>query len=244
MILSHWPSEEIRIASEDGKYNLAGNKHYTTLLTWLKEWYQEIAFQTDDWSPDWQPAFQDSVIAGDLVSQWMDGFLPGFAPEQKGLWGKTIWPEFNRYGSEAGGGVAAIPKGTEHPEAAFAYLARTDLELEGVVREWAENSRMPKTKSGKEEVLKRVETYERPEGMSDEDWTIAPINFFGKDFMDAHFQAMDYIEVFPYDPMASAELDILRKHTEAYMGGSASLEEALSGAQADMEAQLGNPYEG
>ena len=116
VILTHWPSEEIRVASEDGVYNImVGDERFETLLTWLKDWYTSgIAFNTDDWSSDWQPAFNDSVIAGSLISQWMDFFLPSFAPDQKGLWEKRLWPEFNVSGSEAGGDVVTIPAGVDH----------------------------------------------------------------------------------------------------------------------------------
>jgi hypothetical protein len=48
--------------------------------------------------------------------------------------------------------------------------------------------------------------------------------------------------VFPYDPKASAELTILRRHAEAYLADKETLEKALAGAEADMKAQLGNPY--
>ena len=103
MILTHWPADEIRVANEDGTYNLVGNERYETLLTWLKDWYTSgIAFNTDDWSSDWQPAFNDSVIAGDLVSQWMDFFLPSFAPDQKGLWAKALVAGIQRIGQRGG----------------------------------------------------------------------------------------------------------------------------------------------
>jgi len=241
MILSHW--EDVRIADRTGKYYLTENPHFKTMLTWLNDWYTSgIAFNTDDWSPDWQPGFQNSVIAGDLVSMWMDFFLPKYAPEQKGLWGKTVWPEFNRWGSEAGGSVRVIPNGAKHPEAAFLFAALTHLDLDGVVDQWKTKGSYPNTKSGRDKVAELAKGYERPEGLTDEEWAVQPINFFGSDYMEAHFEALDYLRVFPYDPMASAELDLLRKHTEAYLAGQEKLDEALAGAQSDMEAQLGNPY--
>jgi ABC-type glycerol-3-phosphate transport system substrate-binding protein len=241
MILSHW--EDVRIADEDGKYYLTENPRYKELLTWMNDWYTSgIAFNTDDWSPDWQPAFQNSVIAGSLISQWMDSFLPKYAPEQKGLWGKLIWPEFNRWGSEAGGDVWAIPNGAKHPEAAFEFARLFRLDTDGQVEEWKQSARLPNTNAAKDKVFELIETYGRPADMKDEDWAVQPINFFGKTYLDAHFEAMNYLRVFPYDPKASAELDLLRKHTEAFLAGQETIDQALAGAQADMEAQLGNPY--
>jgi multiple sugar transport system substrate-binding protein len=244
MILTHWPSEEIRIANEDGTYNIVGNEHYETLLTWLKDWNTSgIAFNTDDWSSDWQPAFNDSVIAGDLVSQWMDFFLPSFAPEQGGLWKKALWPEFNVSGSEAGGDVATIPLGVDNADLAFHFLSTQFLEKEGAVELWKMESRAPLIASARDEVYNLIADYERPEELTDEEWLIHPINFFGPDVLKPHYEAMEQFKVFPYDPAASAELDILRKQTEAYLADSKTLEEALESAQSDMEAQLGNPYD-
>lgn len=244
MILTHWPADEIRIANEDGSYNIVGNEHYETLLTWLKDWYTSgIAFNTDDWSSDWQPAFNDSVIAGDLVSQWMDFFLPSFAPEQGGLWEKTLWPAFNRTGSEAGGDVVTIPKGVDHAELAFDFLATQYLQTEPAVELWKMESRAPMIASARDSVYVLIADFERPEGLTDEEWQIHPINYFGPDVLVSHYEALELFKVFPYDPAASAELDILRKQTEAYMADAKTLEEALADAQSDMEAQIGNPYE-
>ena len=41
---------------------------------------------------------------------------------------------------------------------------------------------------------------------------------------------------------ASAELTILRQHLEAYLANKETLEQALARAEADMTAQIGNPY--
>jgi ABC-type glycerol-3-phosphate transport system substrate-binding protein len=244
MILSHWDDEEVRVANTDGTYNLVGNERYETLLTWLKDWYTSgIAFNTDDWSPDWGPAFADSVIAGDLVSQWMDYFLPSFAPDQKGLWAKTLWPEFNRGGCEAGGDVVTIPKGVDHAEAAFEFLAAQYLDTENAVRLWESESRAPMIASARDRVYELIAEFERPEELTDDQWAVHPINYFGPEVLKPHYEAMEYFKVFPYDPMASAELDIIRKHTESFLADQETLEEALAGAQSDMEAQLGNPYE-
>ncbi len=244
MIMTHWDADEIRIANVDGSYNLVGNERYETLLTWLNEWYSSgIAFNTDDWSPDWQPAFNDGVIAGDLVSQWMDYFLPGFAPEQGGLWGKTVWPEFNRAGSEAGGDILTIPLGVPNAEGAFEYMAKSFLDTEGAVDLFEYESRAPMIASARDEVLEMVANFEKPAELTDEEWKIHPINYFGPTVLDSHYEAMNDFKVFPYDPAASAELDILRKHTESFLAQKETLEEALAGAQGDMEAQIGNPYE-
>ena len=60
--------------------------------------------------------------------------------------------------------------------------------------------------------------------------------------MEPIFKAMDVLKIFPYDPKASAELTILRQHLEAYLANKETLEQALARAEADMTAQIGNPY--
>jgi ABC-type glycerol-3-phosphate transport system substrate-binding protein len=241
MILSHW--DDVRVADKSGNYQITKNPHFAELFKWLKTWSSSgIAFKTDDWSPDWQPAFADETIGGSLISNWMNGFLPKFAPTQKGKWGLALWPEFNRTGSEAGGGVVCIPKGAKNPEAAFEFASKLWLETKGAVEYWKFNGTPPSTKSAQDEVRKAVATMERPTGISDADWAANPVNYFGRDFMEPTFKAMDVMKVFPYDPKASAELTILRRHAEAYLADKETLEKALAGAEADMKAQLGNPY--
>jgi len=241
MILSHW--DDARVTDKNGNYQITKNPRFADLFKWLKAWNTSgIAFKTDDWSPDWQPAFADETIGGSLISNWMNGFLPKFAPAQKDKWGLTLWPEFNRTGSEAGGGVVCIPKGAKNPEAAFEFASKLWLEPPGAVEYWKVNGTPPSTKTGQAEVRKVVTTMGRPATMSDDEWAANPVNFFGRDFMEPIFKAMEAMKVFPYDPKASAELTILRRHAEAYLADKATLERALAGAESDMKAQIGNPY--
>ena len=241
MILSNW--DGVRVADRNGNYQITRNPHYAELFKWLKAWYSSgIAFKTDDWSPDWQPGFADDTIAGSLISNWMNGFLPKFAPAQKDKWGLTLWPEFNRTGSEAGGGVVCIPKGAKNPEAAFEFASKLWLEPRGALEYWTINGTPPSTKAGQAEVRKAVATMGRPAGMPDDEWAANPVNFFGRDFMEPIFRAMEVMKVFPYDPKASAELTILRRHAEAFLADKESLEKALAGAEAEMGTQIGNPY--
>jgi ABC-type glycerol-3-phosphate transport system substrate-binding protein len=242
MILSHW--EDVRVADKDGNYQVTKNPHFKDLFNWLKTWKTSgISFNTDDWSQDWQPAFADSTIGGDLVSNWMNSFLPKYAPDQKGLWGLALWPEFNRTGSEAGGSVVVIPKGAKNPDAAFEFASKMFLDPKGAVYNFQSGGNPGATKAGQDairEITASMKT--KPADMKDDDWKVAPVNFFGVDFMDPINKALEVLKVFPYDPKAQAELDILRKHCEAFIADKETLDQALAGAEGDMKAQLGNPY--
>jgi len=242
MILSHW--QDVKVADETGKYFLTEDPNFRTLFEWLKAWYDsDYVFKTDDWSQDWQPAIAEGKIASFLIGSWLSEFIPGFAPDQKDKWGATLWPEFNRYGSEAGGGLVAIPKGAKNVEASLEFLTKRFLDKNCSAAEFAVVPLAPVIKSGVEEVRGYIKNYTRPSDMSDETWATTPINYYGKDFMEPVFESMDVFRVPPFDPSAQAELAIIRQHAEAYLAGTEDIDQALSGAQKDMETQIGNPYQ-
>jgi ABC-type glycerol-3-phosphate transport system substrate-binding protein len=241
MILSNWP--ETRVADRDGKFRILADAHFATLIDWLKTWRGSgIAFDTDDFSPAWQPAFADSSICGSPISNWMTDFLPKFAPEQGGRWGITLWPEFNRRGSEAGGGVMTIPEQSRNKEAAFEFASRMFLTASGSVDEWERTGNPTVLRSAQQEMLDRNASMTRPAGLTDAQWTVMPNNYFGRDFLRPILDSFDQFNVFPYDPAALAELDIMRRETEAYIGGSKTREQTLQAMAASMTAQIGNPY--
>jgi ABC-type glycerol-3-phosphate transport system substrate-binding protein len=213
------------------------------LLDYLKTWRTSgISYDTDDFSPGWQPAFADGSIGGSLISNWMTDFLPKFAPEQSGRWGLALWPQFNRRGSEGGGGVMTIPDGSRNKEAAFEFAARMFLTPTGSVDEWERTGTPSVLRSAQQDMLQRSASMTRPAGMADAQWAAMPNNYFGRDFLRPILASFDQFNVFPYDPAAQAELDILRRETEAYIGGRKTKEQALASAQSTMQAQIGNPY--
>lgn len=240
-ILSNW--DDIRIANEDGTYNITKDARFKTLFEWTKEVVTSgIAYPTDDWSPDWQPATKEGKIGSFLISSWMTSFLAKFAPDQKGLWDIALWPEFSRYGSDGGGAIVAIPKDARHPEAAFAFAKSMWLTEKGSVEFWRITGLAPTIASGAKRLGELLPTMGRPEGLTEEQWAVMPLNFYGNRYMEPIFQSASYVRTFPYDPSWSLELAILRKHVESYIAGKEGLEEALRGAQFDMESQIGNPY--
>jgi hypothetical protein len=84
---------------------------------------------------------------------------------------------------------------------------------------------------------------QRRDGMTDAEWAALPVNYFGKDFMKPVVESLNTFRVFPYDPAAQAELDIMRRQTEGFLAGRTSLDQALAGMDADMKRQIGNPYQ-
>ena len=84
----------------------------------------------------------------------------------------------------------------------------------------------------------------RPSGLTDAEWAASPVNYFGTEYLSKILAAMENFAVFPYDPHAEAELNIMRAQTEAMLAGKLSVEEALAAMESDMQNQIGNPYEG
>ena len=58
-----------------------------------------------------------------------------------------------------------------------------------------------------------------------------------------NWKADDWVRVFPYDPQATKEVTILQQALFSMLAGKASVSQALSQAQSDMESQVGNPYQ-
>ncbi len=241
ILLSNW--DDVRMADRDGTFQTDKNPHFGEILDWMKTWRTSgIAFNTDNWSPDWQPAFADGTITGCLIANWMTDFLPKFAPQQGGRWGITLWPEFNRRGSNNGGSVFTIPAGAAHKEAAFEFASKMLLEPQGALDEWKRTGNPLSIKSVRPQMVEAAQTMKRPDGMTDAQWALTPVNYFGRNFLDPIFKAFEGFHVPPFDPAAANELAILVRQAEAFLAGKKSRDQALQDMAADMKAQIGNPY--
>lgn len=240
-ILSTW--DDVQFADSSGKWQVKDNPRFATLLDLTKTIYDSgIAYKTDDWSTDWQPAIGAGKIGSFLIGSWMTSFIPQFAPDQKGNWGLALWPDFIRDGSEAGGAVVGISKFSKNIDPTFEFASEFWLKPEGSLAWWQLTGLAPLTLSGQDALRKLLPTMQKPADMKDADWAVAPVNYYGKDFMNPIFESMQHVKIFPYDLSYVAELTILQQHTEAYLAGKETLAQALGGAQTDMQSQIGNPY--
>jgi multiple sugar transport system substrate-binding protein len=245
--LSHW--DDSRVATENGEYLLTTHESFAAHLQFTKDLYDSgLTFRTDDFSPDWNQAFIDSRIGSWLGASWgwhypSQRWAESPNPEQ---WGVALWPEFMRKGADSGGGVLVIPKDAPNGDLAGEYLAKQFLTTAGSVS-YFEGTRIgvvPITISGLAEIAALAKNPVKPEGMSDQDWATDPLNFWKTTLPEMMRESYDVFQVYPYDPVASAELDIMRQHAEALLAGRhADVQEALEAAQADMASQLGNPYD-
>ncbi len=241
---------DVRMADESGKYLVKEHEAFANAFKFLKEVYDSgISFPIDDWSSDWQQAFANETICGFMCASWVKFFLPKFAPKQGGKWRVDLWPPLNpyladqRYGSEAGGSVYVVPKRSAHPDLSTEYLTKVFLDKKGAMACFKAVGMTPLMKSAKDELMAAVRSAEKPADMSDEDWATQPTVFFGAEYQELELKSYDYVKVFPYDPSATKEIGILVQWLNKYMANEVELADALAGAQADMESQIGNPYE-
>ena len=83
---------------------------------------------------------------------------------------------------------------------------------------------------------------EKPAGMTDDQWNLAAINYFGVEYIDALYKAMDYVVIPPYDMAYGNEMNILGQYCDEYVEDKLSLQEALQTAENEMKTQIVDPY--
>jgi ABC-type glycerol-3-phosphate transport system substrate-binding protein len=235
-------------ADESGAFTVTTNPAFKDAFGFLKTLFDSsVTNKIDDWSSDWQPAIADNKVASFLNANWLKFFLPSFAPEQSGKWSVGLWPKLSpladqRYGSEAGGSVFVILKRAPNAAAAAEYLRKLLLEKEGAIAAYNAIGMTPLIKAARDEFLEKSRHPVKPEGMSDTDFALQPGNYFGPTFAETELGSYDYVKVLKYDPAASKGLDIINQWLQKHLAGT-DLDTALSSAQADMESQIGNPFD-
>ncbi len=246
MTLSAYP--DVRMADSSGKYQITSNKAFADSFKFFKDIQDaKITLPVEDFSNDWKQSFDQEAIGGVLGANWMKFFIPGNAPKQTGKWKVALWPSFapmpdERFGAEAGGSVWVIPKRAPHAKEAIDYLSKLVLDKQVSLAYFKAGGWTPLLKSVKDDAMAFVRSATKPATVSDADWAVSPVVYFGPAFQELEFQSYDYVKPFPYDPSANKEFDILNQWFQKYLAGT-PLADALKGAQSDMEGQIGNPYQ-
>lgn len=202
----------------------------------------EISAPVDAFTPDWAPAFADGTIASVLINEWMTGFLPLYVPEQAGLWKVQAWPNVggSNQGSDAGGAVWVIPAQAPNREAAFEFLATANLTTDGSLALLEIGGLTPYVRSARE-VVPTMEKPEVPAGTENPlPW---PPEFFGEDYFPVVFDAEERLTWIDFDPSAPKELSLWFDWGERFVAGEVGIDEALEGLQADLEGQIGDPWQ-
>jgi ABC-type glycerol-3-phosphate transport system substrate-binding protein len=214
-----------RFNDEDGNYVVGTDPGMRqTFETLHKIKHAGIAADIIAWTPDWEKGFVDGVIAGQLLKSWFQLFLPKYAPDQVGKWEVTLWPEDIRRGGNAS--VYVVPAGAKHKKEAIKFLNAFRLDKEGSVAVYETVKITPITEEGFNDP--RVKE---------------PHPFFGPSLLDAYIESLKTTEMFPFSPKASLERAIIQQYLDRYMNDELSLDDALAGAQKDLESQLENAFD-
>jgi multiple sugar transport system substrate-binding protein len=240
--------DDLKFAEEGGDWNVTKDERFAQLFEITKKLYNSNLYANiDDWSTDWGPALTDNKIAsiiGPSGANWMAEFLPTLdTVHGDGLWAATLWPEFSRYGSENGGGFWAITKASQHPEAAYTWLSNFYLTQKGSILIYKMLGFLPLINSAKQLVKDEAAKKEKPAGISDDEWKLFPVNYFGMDLFDAIFETQEYHKVFAYDLSFETEISLLGKYCNDFVAGTTSLADALKSAEDEMRNQIFDPYQ-
>lgn len=247
-LLSAFP--DIHFADRSGNYQITTNPAFSEMLTFMKQVHDSgIAHPTSDFAADWPAAIKNGSICGFLIASWMQNFLPGYATAaQAGKWQVKYWPNLfadadQKYGTDAGGAVWVVPAGAPNKDLAIEYLSKLVLDKKGSLASFNAVGVSPLLKSVQSTVLDSINTSKQPASMSSEDWQTLPQNFFGKSYYPTLFASYDLAKAFSYDPAALKEFTIFEQWGNKVVQDKATVDAALTGAQHDMQTQIGNPYQ-
>jgi len=247
-LLSGFPN--LAMADSSGNYTVTTNPGFAETFNFLKTIRSSgIAFPIDDFTADWPSAIKNESICGFLIADWMKGFLPGYATSaQAGKWKAKVWPTLftdsdQRYGSDSGGSVIVVPTASPHKDLVLNYISKLRLDKQGSMTAFNATGVAPLMKSIQPQVVSAINSAQKPASATTEQWLTMPQNFFGKDYYPTEFASYDLVRKFSYDPAAIKEFTILEQWANNAIQGKVSVENALAGAQHDMQTQIGNPYQ-
>lgn len=213
---------------EDGNYNLPGNEGVRTTFERMKKIYDsDVNSKVVEWSADWAPAFDSGEIVSQLIGGWFKTDFRNFNLEnQKNKWAMAPWPEEIREGSDAGGAIWVIPEKSKNKELAAEIMTKMCFDEDAAKTIYDVTGIIP--------ALKSAETDTYYDGGND---------YYVSSLGKVNSEATKYLKVFPYNPASSQEMKIVSQYLDEYLQDNLSLDDALKGAQKDLENQIGNPYE-
>ena len=130
-------------------------------------------------------------------------------------------------GFDAGGSVMVVPSFPQHPQEAAEFIAALCLSEEGSKSVFRMSGSLPQNTT----VL-----------ADDSFFADQADGYFGTSFIDAQKRAVDKFSIFNYSPNASAEQTIVVEYFIKAIYGQMSIDDALAGAQSDLENMIGNAF--
>lgn len=216
-----------RFCDEEGNYIIAENEGVKLAFERIKKLYDsEVNSTVAEWSADWAPAFESGELVSQLIGGWFKTDFKNFELEgQEGKWAMAPWPEEIREGTDAGGAIWVIPKDAENAELAAEIMTRMCFDEEAGKIIYDETGVIPALKS-----------------VADDEYYNKENGYYACNLGQVNSDAIQYANVYPYNPASSQEVTIVLQYLDEYLQGNMTVEEALQGAQDDLENQIGNPY--
>lgn len=217
-----------RFCDEEGNYIIASNDGVREAFETIKQIHDSpVNSSVLDFSADWAPAFANGDLVSQLMAGWFRQDLMNFGIEElTGKIGVTLWPEEIRQGSEAGGAIWVVPEDCAYKEIAAELLGLLSLEDAPTKEIYKLSTIIPPLKSA-----------------IDDPFYNEPHPYYAGNVAQVNFEAMDYLQVYPYTPASSQEITIVKQYLDEYLSGNMDLDTALQAAQDDLINQIGNPYE-
>jgi ABC-type glycerol-3-phosphate transport system substrate-binding protein len=201
----------------------------------------QVSAPVDYGTPDFASYFATNAIGSILIDDWFIRFLPLYAPEQQDLWRAHAWPTTgdSNKGGDSGGGVVVIPKQAKNAQAAFEYLSSIFLNKQGSIEALNSVTYTPYITSARADVL----SMPKPTTPNSNTKLPFPTVYFGDNYFQVEFAALDRLTVIDYDQSATKEFGIMSDWGQRVLAGQASVDQAVSGLQADLQSQIGDPYQ-
>jgi len=187
-----------------------------------------IVAPIDDFTPEWQQGLADGTIASTLIAAWMPQFLIQYAPDLAGKWGVTTWPEIGGAvgGSESGAALMLVNANSPNKAEAISFLSKMLMTTQGATAYYAA---LPSWLPLVTDVFNSDAVLNNP--------------YLGSSFHDAFLKAAPDFKVFPYDPSAMKERDVMVAQLTDYLASSdTSPTKYLQAAQQQLDSQVGCPY--
>jgi len=222
----------VSFADNDGKFQLTTRPEFRKLLdAFIKLRESGVVSDIAEWTPDWESAFSNEIYVSYPNATWLSNvmFLPTYAGEaQKGKWYAAQWPSFigETGGSEAGGDIYVVPIYSKEPELAKEYMKLRFFTADGYFLQ--KNVGYPS--------IPMLKSWNNDPRANEAD------PYIGGDYAGETIKALENFKLFPWDPAAAMELNIVNSYFDAAANGTMSVDDALKGAQADLQNQIGNPW--
>lgn len=217
-----------RFCDEEGNYDISSDEGTKKAFEMIGKIHDSSVNSTvAEWSADWGPAFASGELVSQLIAGWWRQDMQNWGIEElRGKIGLALWPEEIRSGSDAGGAIWVIPASSENKELAGDILARMCFDEETARMIYQKAKILPAIKSAMDDPVYNAQD-----------------DYFVGNIAAVNFEAMEYLEVYPYTPASSQEITIVKQYLDEYLSGSMTVDEALRAAEDDLKNQIGNPYQ-